>query len=115
MEQPSNWILLGIGGGVVALAVFLIKRYFTKLLDDQFDRIKAETKANQEEREYDNFMLLWGNQVMGDCLHELIYCVVNGTHNGGLERASENLEKYRQESNRTMTQKAAKYNIKIER
>ena len=41
-------------------------------------------------------------QGLGDSEHELIYCVMNGTHNGGLEQAKKELDEFRKLSNENL-------------
>ena len=110
----SDWVYV-IGLAVLSFLIWISKRYITKVLDNQFDRIKQENKQGREEREYDNYLMLKGLQVMSDCEHELIYCVMHGTHNGGLERANQELEEYRRLSNESLMKKAARWNLKIGR
>ena len=54
-------------------------------------------------------------QGLGDSEHELIYCVMNGTHNGGLEQANKELDEFRKLSNENLVQKASRWNIKTGR
>jgi len=108
-------VLLAIGASVVAVVVWLVKRNVGNALDEQFDRIKRENMEGRKEREYDNYLLLKGMQVVTDMEHELVHCVMTGSHNGGLEKANQELEEFRRMSNENLVKKAARWNLKIDR
>ena len=115
-------VLVKVGAISLAMIIALLTAFakaivnqMRKSLAESRDEMKRQAIEGQTEREYDNYLLLRGMQVMGDCQHELIYCVMNGEHNGGLDKASRELEEFRQLSNENLVKKAAKYNIKIEK
>ena len=53
-----------------------------------------------------------GQQVIGDCLHEVLRHMTTGNHIEDLERVQAELEAYRQENQAAMMKKAAKYNLR---
>lgn len=114
------WFVLGIIAlGVIAWllkgAVTTIITQFKQALKDQQEQIRIENRNGQAEREYDNYLLLRGMQVITDLDHELVHCVMTGTHNGGLEKAYNELEHFRQLSNENLVKKASRWKLKIEK
>ena len=106
------WFVLGIIAlGVIVWmlrnAVSTIIFQFKAALKDQQETIRRENLEGRNER------LLRGMQVMTDLDHELVHCVMTGTHNGGLERASAELEDFRKISNENLVKKASKWKLKI--
>ncbi len=110
----DNKVLIFVGAAIIAAVVWFFKWLIQKSLTAQFDKMAAINMERQKEREYDQFLAFRGQQVTNDCLHELIYAVLHGTHNGGLEQANEELEKFRALTNKNMAEKAARWNIKID-
>ncbi|MBP5782083.1 MAG: hypothetical protein J6W04_00940 [Bacteroidales bacterium] len=113
------WFVLGIIALGIILwmlknAVSTIVFQFRQALKDQQEQIRIENLEGRNEREYDYYLLLRGMQVMTDLDHELVHCVMTGTHNGGLEKANAELNKFKQLSNENLVKKAAKWNIKID-
>ena len=113
------WFILGvIALGIIVWmlrnAVSTIIYQFRTALKDQHEEMKREAIESQKEREYDNYLLLRGMQVITDLDHELVHCVMTGTHNGGLERANIELEKFRTLSNENLVKKASRWNLKID-
>ena len=106
-------IALGIIVWMLRNAVSTIIFQFKSALKDQQETIRRENLEGRNEREYDNYLLLRGMQVMTDLDHELVHCVMTGTHNGGLERASAELEDFRKISNENLVKKASKWKLKI--
>ena len=114
------WFVLGIIA--LGIVVWMLKNaastiifQFRTALKDQQEEIRKEYLSGREEREYDNYLLLRGMQVMTDLDHELVHCVMTGTHNGGLERANNELEAFRKLSNDNLVKKASKWKLKIDR
>lgn len=103
-----------IGGLVVLIAGTVIKQWFTKFLNKKFDDMHAYQEKSREERAYDNYLSLRGQQVLADNLHELNYAVLHGEHNGGLEKANKELDKYRELTAKNIAEKAARWNIHID-
>ena len=110
----DNKMLILVGAGILTVVVWFLKWFVQKTLNAQFDKIATINAERQKEREYDQFLAFRGQQVTNDCLHELIYAVLHGTHNGGLEKANTELEKFRELTNKNLAEKAAKWNIKID-
>ncbi len=110
----DNRVVLFIGAAAIACILWFLKWFIQKTLTVQFDKMSAVNAERQKEREQDQFLAFRGQQVTNDCLHELIYAVLNGTHNGGLEKANVELEKFRTLTNKNIAEKAAKWNINID-
>ena len=96
-----------IGVGVIALIVVLVKW----AIEYTLKKVERKLDERDREREEDALLSMKGQQIICDCLHEIIYCQVNGTHNGGLEQVSKELEEYRAENRNITLKKAAKYNL----
>lgn len=107
-NSSGFYIIIGI------FAVYIAKQWFTKFVNKKFDDLNDFQESSRKEREYDNYLTLRGQQVIADNLHELNYAVLNGTHNGGLEKANKELDKYRELVDENVSKKAAKWNIKID-
>ena len=117
----SSELLIALGIGVLLFIVWLLKKLGASIITqikeamrDQQSQLRKEYLEAREEREYDNYLLLRGMQVITDLDHELVHCVMTGTHNGGLERANRELEQFRQLSNENIVKKAARWNLKID-
>lgn len=108
-------IIVGLGGSLLFLILWFFKWLIQKQLNAQFEEFRASNLESRKEREYDQYLALRGQQVTNDCLHELIYAVLNGTHNGGLQRANAELEEFRQISDENLSKKAARWTIKIQK
>ena len=122
MKAVPDWVLISVGIAAVALLGWLVKflaktliQQIKQTLKESREAAKKEYAENKREQEYDMYLLLRGMQVVTDLEHELVYCVINGTHNGGLERANKELDEYRHLSNENLVKKASKWNIKIDR
>ena len=72
METFPPALLIAAGAGFLSVTVWLLSRIISKTLDDQLDKIKQDNLEGRKEREYDNYLLLRGMQVLGDSEHELI-------------------------------------------
>ncbi|MBQ6503181.1 MAG: hypothetical protein IJI57_04640 [Flexilinea sp.] len=107
-------IALGIIVWMVKKAAASVSTQFKTALKTQQEEIRRENLEGRKEREYDNYLLLRGMQVMTDLDHELVHCVMTGTHNGGLERANKELEEFRKISNENLVKKASRWKLKIE-
>lgn len=113
IEIVDTRILIAAGIGILMLILWFFKWLIQRQLNAQFDRIRASNMEGRKERETDTYLALRGQQVTNDCLHELIYAVINGTHNGSLEKANHELETYRTLMSDNLAQKAARWTIKI--
>jgi hypothetical protein len=121
MNALPDWVLISIGVGAIAVLGWMVRQLVHMLiaqikqsLKESREAAKKEYQENKHEQEYDMYLLLRGMQVVTDLEHELVYCVINGTHNGTLERANKELDQYRQLSNENLVKKASKWNIKID-
>ena len=116
MPQLSDNTLIYIGSVAVAVVVLIVKLFFDNLkhsLTNHYDKRVAEETTYRKEREKDQMHIMRGQQVTCDCLHELIYAVLHGEHNGGLETVAHELEDFRSENRNMLLEKAARWNIKI--
>ena len=110
----TNEQLYFIGGLAVLIVGFLIRQWFTKFINKKFDDLNEFQVQGRKEREYDYYLTLKGQKVIADNLHELNYAVINGHHNGGLEEASIETDKFRVLVDENIAKKAARWNIKID-
>ena len=115
MERLSDTTLIFIGGIVVLFAGTFTKQWFTKFINTKFDAVTAVQERNEREREYDNYITMRGQQVTCDCLHHLSMSVLKGDHFEELEAANKELDEYRVMLNKTITEKASRYNVRIDR
>ena len=113
LQIIDNRMLILIGAGLIAVAGWFFKWLIQKTLTTQFDQMNAANLEEKKEREYDQYLALRGQQVTNDCLHELIYAAINGTHNGGLQKANDELEAYRALVDQNLVEKAARWTSKI--
>ena len=113
MNVIDNRVLILIGAALIACAGWFLKWLIQRTLTAQFDKMTAANIQERKEREYDQYLTLRGQQVTNDCLHELIYAAINGTHNGGLQKANEELEAYRALVDQNLVEKAARWTSKI--
>ena len=113
--QFSDSQLMFIGGLVVFIVGAIVKQWFTRYLNKKFDDLHDFQLNGRKEREYDNYLSFLGQQIMADNLHELNYAVINGHHNGGLEKANQELEKYRSLLDKNIKEKAARWDFQLER
>jgi hypothetical protein len=103
--QLSDKALIWIGGGVIALAVIIIKWALDRVLRKVDQRLDERDKENEE----DVLHSLKGQQVVMDCLHEMLRHMITGDHIADLERVQTEMEGYRQENKDRTLKKAAKY------
>lgn len=108
-------ILIAVAIGVLMAILWFFKWLIQRQLNSQYEKIRAANIEDRKERETDLYLALRGQQVTNDCLHELMYAVINGTHNGGLQKANTELESYRAIMDETLAKKAARWTIKIQK
>ena len=113
MELDSGTLIF-VGGLVIVIVGYVVKQWFTKFIDKKFDSVYTKQEQNEKEREIDNFISLRGQQVTCDCLHFLALSILNGDHIEDIKAASKELDEYRALLNKTITEKASRYNIQIE-
>lgn len=114
-SSVDNRILMAAGMGILMLILWFFKWLIQRQLNSQFENLRVANLEGKKEREYDQYLALRGQQVTNDCLHELIYAVLNGTHNGSLQKANTELEKYRELMDKNLAEKAARWTIKIQK
>ena len=122
MEVVPTSVLVVAGAAALSVVAWLLRNLgkmmcdtFKNALKDQQEEMKKENLRGREEREYDNYLLLRGMQVISDVEHELVYCVLHGEHNGGLEKANSELDEFRKLSNENLVKKASRWKLKIEK
>ena len=113
MELDSGTLII-IGSLVVIIIGIVVKQWFTKFIDKKFDSVYLKQEQNEKEREMDNYITLRGQQVMCDCLHYLSLSALKGDHIEDIEAANKELDEFRTLLNKTITEKASRYNIVIE-
>lgn len=102
MESPA--VLAAIGGAVVAIIGFFLKSFGSSLVAN----IQKSLTSEQEEREKAAILTLRGQQVIAHCLHETMYAVINGEHNGGLAEADSQLKAFTEQLNQFTAERAIK-------
>ena len=105
---------LFIGGIVLVIAGVFIKQWFIKFINKKFDDIYSRQEQNEKEREFDNYMTLMGQQITCECLHQLNVAMIKGDNVEEIRHSNDELDKYRALLNKTIVEKASKYNIHIE-
>ena len=115
LQTIDDRVLIFCGIALLMAVLWFFKWLIQRQLNAQFDRMAAVSLEGKKEREYDQYLALRGQQVTNDCLHELIYAVLNGTHNGSLEKANKELEVYRGIMDENLAKKAARWTIKIQK
>ena len=113
LNSVDNKTVLLISAAIIALVAWFFKWLIQRQMNAQFDRLNKMNMEGLKEREFDQYIALRGQQVTNDCLHELIYATLNGTHNGSLEKANKELDEYRAMVDKNVAEKAARCNIKI--
>ena len=112
--ELDNGTLIMIGGLVVVILGIAAKQWFTKFIDKKFDNVYTKQEQNEKERELDNYITLRGQQVMCDCLHYLSLSALKGDHIEDIEASNKELDEFRSLLNKTITEKASRYNIQID-
>ena len=82
-----------------------------KTINIRLDQRHTEEVALRKENEEDMIHSMEGQQIICDCIHELIYAVLHNEHNGGLEDVSNDLESFRTKNKQMIVKKAARYNL----
>ncbi len=112
LSHVDSRILICIGAATLSIFVLFIKWFVQTSLDSQFKKLEEANNEEKKELEHDQYIALKGQQVTNTCLHELIYAVINGTHNGSLDLANEELNEYRDLVDQNLVKKAAKWSSK---
>lgn len=101
----SDSTLLAIGGCVIALVVIIVKW----AVDRALRKVDARLDEREKEQEEDVLHSLKGQQVMMDCLHEMLKHMITGDHIDDLEQVQSELEEYRRKNKDRTLKKAALY------
>lgn len=105
-----------IGGAFLALLIWVLGWLVPKLVGNSIDsRFAKKERSDQEfrkEQAEDELRQMKGQQVIGDCLHEVLRHMITGNHIEDLERVQNELEAFRAENQEALMRKAAKYNLR---
>jgi hypothetical protein len=105
-----------IGGAFLALLIWVLGWLVPKLVGNSIDtRFAKKERSDQEYRKEqveDALRQMKGQQVIGDCLHEVLRHMITGNHIEDLERVQTELEAFRAENQEALMRKAAKYNLR---
>ena len=101
-----------IGAAVVGAVGWFAGWYVPKMLDARFDRKEREDAEYRREQVEDAYRQARGQQVMGDCLHEVLRHMITGNHIDDLEKVQKELESFRAENASAILRKATKYNLR---
>lgn len=112
----STSIYISIGAAFLGLLVWVLGWLVPKLVGSSIDaRFARKERSDQEyrvEQVEDALRQMRGQQVIGDCLHEVLRHMITGNHIEDLERVQSELEAFRQENQTALMKKAAKYNLR---
>jgi len=100
---PTNVLVL-IGGGMITALTLVFKTWFQRAIDKGFERMRSR----DTEREEDNALMLRGLKVMAETDHELLYAVINGHHNGGLEQCQKDVDTFKHDVDDVLVKRAAR-------
>ena len=105
-----------IGGAFLALLIWALGWLVPKLVGNSIDsRFAKKERSDQEYRKEqveDALRQIKGQQVIGDCLHEVLRHMITGNHIEDLGRVQTELEAFRAENQEALMRKAAKYNLR---
>ena len=105
-----------IGAAFIALLIWVLGWLVPKLvgssIDARFARKERADREYQMEQVEDALRQMKGQQVIGDCLHEVLRHMITGNHIEDLERVQVELEAFRTENQTALMKKAAKYNLR---
>lgn len=105
-----------LGAAFLALLAWIFGWLVPKLVGNSIDaRFARKERTDQEyrvEQVEDALRQMKGQQVIGDCLHEVLRHMITGNHISDLERVQTELEAFRAENQTALLKKAAKYNLK---
>ena len=112
--MTNTYIIIGAAVvGFVGWALgILIPKLVGKSIDMRFEKREREEMEYRKEQVEDALRQMKGQQVIGDCLHEVLRHMITGNHVEDLERVQTELEAFRAENQEALMRKAAKYNIR---
>lgn len=112
----STSIYVAVGAAFLGLLVWVLGWLVPKLVGSSIDaRFARKERSEQEyrvEQVEDALRQMRGQQVIGDCLHEVLHHMITGNHIEDLERVQRELEAFRSENQTALMKKAAKYNLR---
>ena len=107
---------VAVGSTFVGLLIWVLGWLVPKLVGNSIDsRFSKKEMADQEYRKEqieDAIRQMKGQQVIGDCLHEVLRHMITGNHIDDLERVQTELEAFRTENQSALLRKAAKHNLR---
>lgn len=108
-------IYVTVGAAFLGLLVWALGWLVPKLvgssIDARFARKERDDQEYRVEQVEDAMRQMRGQQVIGDCLHEVLRHMITGNHVEDLERVQTELEAFRNENQTALMKKAAKYKI----
>lgn len=114
MTMNSSTLAL-IGMVTVAIASLAFKIMLNSVnhqINSRMDQAEKERQDWQKEQIEDAYQSMTGQQIMSNCLREILRHLITGDHIDDLERVQTDLEEYAREVERSQRRKAAKYNLK---
>jgi hypothetical protein len=112
LSNVDSRMLICIGAATLGVFIWFIKWFVETTLDSKVKKLEEANLEEKKELEQDQYITLKGQQVTNNCLHELIYAAINGTHNGSLELVNDELNEYRELVDQNLVKKAAKWSSK---
>ena len=111
----STSVYVTVGAAFLGLLVWVLGWLVPKLvgssIDARFARKERDDQEYRVEQVEDAMRQMKGQQVIGDCLHEVLRHMITGNHVEDLERVQTELESFRNENRTALMKKAAKYKI----
>ena len=111
----STGTYAAVGAAFIGLLVWILGWLVPKLVGSSIDaRFARKERTDQEyrvEQVEDAMRQMKGQQVIGDCLHEVLRHMITGNHVEDLERVQTELEAFRRENQDALMKKAAKYKL----
>ena len=98
--------------GLVWVLGWLIPKLVGNSIDSKFAKREREDQEYRKEQVEDALRQMRGQQVIGDCLHEVLRHMITGNHVEDLERVQRELEAFRADNQAALMRKAAKYNMR---
>ena len=114
MELNSSMLaLIGLGTvTILSLAFKVMLNSVNHQINTRMDQAERERQDWQREQVDDTYQSMKGQQIMSNCLKEILKHLITGDHIDDLERAQKDIEAYAREVEDSQRRKAAKYNIK---
>ena len=115
MTELSSSTLALIGLVTVAVASLAFKIMLNSVnhqINSRMDQAEKDRQDWQREQVDDAYQAMTGQQIMSNCLKEILRHMITGNHVEDLERVQTELEEYSREVEASQRRKAAKYNLR---